>query len=132
MKMEHFLDRKNTVAVVGVSASHDKWGWKVYNELRTAGFRTYPVNPKYENIDSEKCYPDLESLPEKPDLVITIVPPAVTLKVVEQCAKLGIGRVWMQPGSESENAVKFCRENGIDVIYNACFVVNGLKKQFGD
>jgi len=130
--MEHFLDRKNTVAVVGVSASHDKWGRKVYNELRTAGFRTYPVNPKYENIDSEKCYPDLESLPEKPDLVITIVPPAVTLKVVEQCAKLGIGRVWMQPGSESENAVKFCRENGIDVIYNACFVVNGLKKQFGD
>jgi len=126
--MEDFLDRKNKIAVIGVSNNHEKWGYKVYRSLKNSGFKVYPVNPKHEKIDSDRCYPDLRSIPEKIDEVITVVPPEVTENVVKICKELGIGKVWMQPGSESEDAIRFCEENGINVIHDACFVVDGLKK----
>ena len=126
--MEDFLDRKNKIAVIGVSNNHEKWGYKVYRSLKNSGFKVYPVNPKHEKIDSDRCYPDLRSIPEKIDEVITVVPPKITENVVKRCKELGIGKVWMQPGSESEDAIRFCEENGINVIHDACFVVDGLKK----
>ena len=126
--MEDFLDRKNKIAVIGVSNNHEKWGYKVYRSLKNSGFKVYPVNPKHEKIDSDRCYPDLRSIPEKIDEVITVVPPEVTENVVKICKELGIRKVWMQPGSESEDAIRFCEENGINVIHDACFVVDGLKK----
>jgi len=126
--MEDFLDRKNKIAVIGVSNNHEKWGYKVYRSLKNSGFKVYPVNPKHEKIDSDRCYPDLRSIPEKIDEVITVVPPEITENVVKICKELGIGKVWMQPGSESEDAIRFCEENGINVIHDACFVVDGLKK----
>ncbi len=126
--MEDFLDRKNKIAVIGVSNNHEKWGYKVYRSLKNSGFKVYPVNPKHEKIDSDRCYPDLRSIPEKIDEVITVVPPEITENVVKICKELGIRKVWMQPGSESEDAIRFCEENGINVIHDACFVVDGLKK----
>ncbi|HHF09656.1 MAG TPA: CoA-binding protein [Methanomicrobia archaeon] len=128
MYMEDFLDRKNKIAVIGVSNNHEKWGYKVYRSLKNSGFKVYPVNPKHEKIDSDRCYPDLRSIPEKIDEVITVVPPEITENVVKRCKELGIRKVWMQPGSESEDAIRFCEENGINVIHDACFVVDGLKK----
>lgn len=126
--MEDFLDRKNKIAVIGVSNNHEKWGYKIYRALKNSGFEVYPVNPKHEKIDSDRCYPDLRSIPEKIDEVITVVPPEITENVVKRCKELGIRKVWMQPGSESEDAIRFCEENGINVIHDACFVVDGLKK----
>jgi predicted CoA-binding protein len=52
-----------------------------------------------------------------------VVPPAVTETIVLQCAELGLTRVWMQPGSESEMAIQLCRENDIEVVYNSCAMV---------
>lgn len=124
------IDRNAVVAVVGASRDRSKWGWKVYNKLLSDGFRVYPVNPKYGEIEGRRCYPDLKSLPEKPDMVITVVPPKVTERIVEECRDIGIRKVWMQPGSESQKAIEFCRRNGIEVMYNACFVVDGLKEGF--
>ncbi len=127
MNPNDFLDKKNKIAIVGVSANLQKWGSKIYEELKSAGFRVYPINPKYKKIGRSNCYPNLEALPETPDVVITVVPPNVTEQVAKQCRKLGIKKVWMQPGSESEKAIRFCKHNNIETMYNACFVVNGLK-----
>ncbi|RLC71720.1 MAG: CoA-binding protein, partial [Chloroflexi bacterium] len=60
----------------------------------------------------------------KPDVVDIVVPPALTEKVVRQVHELGLPRVWMQPGSESEEAVRFCEEHGIAVIHDACAMIN--------
>ena len=128
MKIEEFLNKDNVIAVVGVSTDPHKWGWKIYKELRSAAFKVYPVNPKYRMVEKDVCYPKLQTLPEKPDVVITIVPPKITEQIVEECKNLGIGKIWMQPGSESEKAISFCKRNGIEVVYNACFVIDRLKK----
>ncbi len=127
MNPNDFLDKKNKIAIVGVSANQKKMGSKIYEELKSAGFRVYPINPKHRRIGQDACYPNLEALPEIPDVAIMVVPPNVTEQLVKQCRKLGIKRVWMQPGSESEKAIKFCKHNNIEIMHDACFVANGLK-----
>jgi len=125
-----FIDEKNVIAVVGVSPNKEKFGYKVYNTIREKGFKVYGVNPRYAEVDEDKLYPDLESLPGKPDVVVTVVPPKVTEWIVRSCNDLGINKVWMQPGSQSEEALKFCKEHGIEAIDDACFIHNGLRTDF--
>jgi predicted CoA-binding protein len=43
---------------------------------------------------------------------------------VKEMHGLGLTRVWMQPGSESEAAIAYCREHGIQVVYGACAMVH--------
>ncbi len=129
MKIGNFLDRSNIIAVIGVSANPNKWGWKIYKALKSSAFNVYPVNPKYRMIEKDVCYAKLQALPQRPDLAITVVPPKITEQIVKQCKNLKIGKVWMQPGSESEKAMSFCKRNNIMAVYNACFVVDGLKRK---
>lgn len=118
--MEEFLDQDNVIAVVGASRNRDKYGYRVYKDLKEKGFRVYPVNPNAREIDGDKCYGSLKDLPEKPDVVNTVVPPEVTERIVRECRELGIDKVWMQPGSESDDAIEFCEENGIQTMKNVC------------
>jgi len=118
-----FLDKRNVFAVVGASRNPKKYGHQVYRDLKRAGYEVYPVNPNADEILGDKCYPDLESLPKKPDVVDLVVPPSITEKVVQTCKRLGIRKVWMQPGSESEWAINYCRENGIQVVYGVCVMI---------
>ena len=122
-----FLDKRNVFAVVGASRDPKKYGYQVYKDLKGAGYKVYPVNPNAQEILGDKCYPSLEKLPVKPDVVNVVVPPKVTEHLVETCKKLGITKVWMQPGSESEKAIKFCEENGINVVYGVCVMVERAK-----
>lgn len=126
MDPDDFLDKRNVIAVVGVSSDPEKWGSKIFKTLKSSGFDAYPINPKHKDIQGEKCYPCLGELPKLPDVVITAVPPKVTEDVTKECNKIGVDKIWMQPGSESEGAIEICKESGINAIYNACFIVDGL------
>jgi len=125
--IKSFLNKKNVFAVMGASRNPKKYGHQVYRNLRSAGYRVYPVNPNADEVLGDKCYPSLEDLPVKPDVVDMVVPPNVTEEVVKTCKKLGISKVWMQPGSESEEAINFCKENGIEVVYGVCVMIEGEK-----
>ena len=124
--MKEFLNKKNKIAIVGVSANQEKWGHKIFMKLKSLGFSVYPINPKHKDIEGNPCYPSLKHLPEKPDVVITVVPPKVTEQIVKECKELGIKKIWMQPGSESKKAIDFCKKHNIQVMYNVCFVADGL------
>ena len=127
MKTKEFLTKNNIIAVVGVSVNSDKWGWKIYYQLKSAGFKVYPINPKHNKINNNICYSNLQALPKKPDVVITIVQPNITEQVVKECKKIGIHKVWMQPGSESKRSINFCKNNDINIITNSCFIIDTLK-----
>ena len=110
-------------AVVGASTDADKYGHKIFRDLRKAGYTVYGVNPGGGQIDGRVLYPDLASLPETPEVVDLVVPPHITEQIVRQCADLGLTRVWMQPGSESEAAIQFCHDHGIRVVHDACAMI---------
>jgi len=126
----NLLDRKNVFAVVGASKNEEKFGFKVFKILKEEGYKVYPVNPNADEILDERVYPTISDVPEKIDVVVTVVPPAVTEKIVKEVEKLKIKNVWMQPGSESEKAIKFCKEKKINCVHSACIVFDGLKRSF--
>jgi predicted CoA-binding protein len=121
--INEFLRKENVFAVIGVSSNPEKYGHQVYKDLKEAGYTVYPVNPNIDEVLGDRCYHSLSELPEKPDVVDTVVPPEVTEKIVEECKKLGIKRIWMQPGSESEKAIDFCNRNKIKVVHDLCVMV---------
>lgn len=114
---------QNKIAVVGVSRKKTKFGNAIYKELKQKGYNVFPVNPHITTFEGDACYPDLYSLPEKVDAVVINVPPVQTEKVVREAKKVGINKVWLQQGSQSEVAVKFCEENGIDYVSNECILM---------
>jgi len=126
--INEFLNKKNTFAVIGVSKEPDKYGNKVYFDLKNAGYIVYPINPNAGKISNDKCYPSLRNLPEKPDVVDIVVPPKITENIVKECKDLNIKMVWMQPGSESKKALLFCKENGIKTLHGICVMLERKKK----
>jgi len=125
--IQKFLDKRNVFAVVGASRNPEKYGHQVFKDLMKAGYKVYPINPNADEILGVKCYPSLKDLPEKPDVVDLVVPPQITEKVIRECKELGIKMIWMQPGSESEDAIKFCKENGMDVVHGVCVMIERRK-----
>jgi len=115
--------KDNLIAVVGVSEREEKFGFKIFRDLIGAGFKVTGVSPRNGEVLGKKIFRSLKDIGEVPDLVITIVNPAVTEKVMEECRELGVKEIWMQPGSDSEDAIKKAREYGIQVTYNSCFMV---------
>lgn len=126
--IKKFLDKKNIFAVVGASRNPKKYGYQLYKDLKEAGYEVYPVNPKAEEILGDKCYPGLKYLPSKPDVVDIVVPPRVTEEIVRTCKRLGITKIWMQPGSESEAAIRFCDKNNIEVVHSVCVMIERKKR----
>jgi predicted CoA-binding protein len=122
-----FLTQKHW-AVVGVSKNPAKYGNKVYNQLKKAGYSVYAINPGLESIDGDPCYPSLAALPIVPDAVSVVVAPKITEQVITDCINLGINRVWMQPGSESEEAIRNGEEHGISVIHDQCVLIKTQDK----
>jgi len=112
------------IAVVGVSTDAKDFSRAIFERLRSAGYRVLAVNPGAEAIGDEPCYPSVAALPEAVDGAMVLTAPAVTEAVVRECAEAGIPRVWMHrsfgPGSYSQAAEAFCRDNGITVIPNGC------------
>ena len=127
--IEEFLDKKNLIAIIGVSKNPQKRGHRVYRDLKNRGYKAYPVNPDADEILGDKCYGSLEALPKKPDVVDIVVPPKVTEEIVKDCKRLGIKRVWLQPGSESEAAIKFCQNNNIAIIFGKCIMAERHKRE---
>ncbi len=126
-----FLAQKR-IAVVGVSDKREAAGNMCYHRFKDAGYTVYTVNPRLNSFEGAPCYPDLHSIPEKPDAVFILASPRVTEQIVQQCIDLEIKHVWMhcmlgtKPGlaakitSVSAGAVQMCQVNGIAVIPGAC------------
>ena len=129
--VQDFLTQK-VIAVVGVSDKRDTGANRNYKTFKEHGYQVYAVNPRINTFDGTPCYPDLKSIPEKPDAVFMLTGPKVTDQVVQQCVDLGIKHVWMhcmmgtKPGlstsstSVSPAAVEMCKANGITVIPGSC------------
>lgn len=117
-----------TWAVVGVSADSSKFGHKIYYDLKNAGYRVYGINPRLDELDGDKIYPGLADLPEVPEVVNVVVPPQVAESVVDACLALGVRNIWFQPGAESDKAIAKAEAGGMNVVANACIMIQ--KQEF--
>ncbi|HAS04840.1 MAG TPA: CoA-binding protein [Dehalococcoidia bacterium] len=121
--IKEFMAQKR-FAVIGASDNPEKYSNKIVKDLKNRGYEVFPVNPRLKEVDGLVCFSSLADIPCKVDVVDFVVPPAVTEEVLKQCVGLGIRRIWLQPGSESEAAIAYCRENNLNVVYNVCVMMS--------
>ena len=120
--VEDFLNQKR-IAIVGVSHNKRKFGNAIHKELKNKGYEIFPVNPKLNESEGDKCYPSLSSLPEKVDALIISVAPDKTKSVVEEAKNAGMKKIWIQRGSQSQEAVQYCNENNISFVSGECILM---------
>ncbi len=121
--IKEFMDQKR-FAVVGATDNPDKYGNRIVKNLRDRGYEVYPVNPKLEKVEGLRCYPSIVEVPVRVDVVDFVVPPKATEEILKQCKDLGLDRIWLQPGSESEAAIAFCQNNNLKVVHSVCVMLS--------
>ena len=121
--MRDILLSAKTIASVGLSSNQQKESYWIVSYLKDQGYRVIPVNPTADEILGEKAYPDLESVPEKIDVVQVFRKPEDVMPVVESAIKVGARVVWMQEGIVNEEAAQRAREAGLQVVMDACMRV---------
>ena len=114
-------------AVAGASRDRSKYGNKVLRCYLQAGRRAIPVNPHETEIEGEHCVPSVTALTETVHGLSIITPPEVSVGIVEEAARTGIRRVWMQPGAESDEAIEVASSAGMLVIAGGPCVLVALR-----
>jgi uncharacterized protein len=118
MKAHELLNYKNWV-VVGDVLNTSKYASRIQAALKAAGFNTVGVNPR---DTTETIYKTLKDVPYKIEVVDLCINPITGLKIVEEAAELGIDKVLIQPGAESVDIIKYCKDNGITAIEGCALV----------
>jgi predicted CoA-binding protein len=112
------------IAVAGVSRMKGQPANLIFQRLRSGGSRVTPVNPHMQEFGGMACYPDLVSIPDRPDAVLIATHPLISTSIVEQAAALGIRKIWFHrsfgDGSLSEAAVAACKAHGLEPIQGGC------------
>ena len=120
--IEQFLQCKN-IAIVGMSSKSAKFGNLAYKELSKKNFNLYPIHPKARKIDGARCFANFNDIEDKIDGVLISVQPSVAEKVIKSAHEAGIKNVWLQQGAQSDSAIQFCKDNGINVVHNECILM---------
>jgi len=118
-----FMAQK-TFAVVGATDNPEKYGNRIFKNLKSRGYEVFPVNPRLKELEGIKCYPSLADIPVKVDVVDFVVPPEVTEAILKDCRHLELNRIWLQPGSESETAIAYCHQNNLKVVHDVCVMLS--------
>jgi len=130
-----FLATKK-VAVTGVSRTPGGHGSNVvYKRLKQRGYQVFAVNPNAENVEGDRAYQDLKSIPGGVEAVVIGTRPETAEATMRECAELGIRHVWMHrsggAGSVSPSATEYGRQQGITVIDGGCPLMFDPTADFG-
>ena len=124
--MEFTLKKDYIYAVIGASKNPNKYGFKIIQNLKSKNFSLIPINPKSGEILGFPVFPKINDVPQKIDVVIFVVPFSLTEKILPEVKKLGIDKVWMQPGAQSRKAIQYCLDNNIKCIHDTCIMIENL------
>lgn len=119
-EIKRLLGSVSSVAVVGLSPNAARPSFRVAKGLQDLGYRIIPVRPLVSDALGEKAFPDLHSLPERPDIVDVFRAPQHIPDIVESCIALGIENLWLQDGIVHEAAALRAQQAGITVVMNRC------------
>ena len=124
MVLEKLKEKNTSIALIGASNDRNKYGNKIYRDLRNKGYNVTPINPKEEKIEGDRAYTSIEEMKELPDIANFVVPPPVAMKIAQTITNLGIKHLWFQPGSESKELEDWLKNtDGIEYLINACIMV---------
>jgi predicted CoA-binding protein len=112
-----------TVAVLGASPKSDRYSFKAIVLLQQYGHKPVPVNPAYDEILGEQCYPKILAAPKPIDTVTLYLGSARSNPLIEEILSVKPQRIIMNPGAENETLAKKARDRGIEVIEGCTLVM---------
>lgn len=110
------------MAIIGASSDRQKYGNKAVRAFVQQGYSVYPVNPKETEIEGIATYKSIREVPVRPDMISVYVPPPVLLKLLPEIAAKGCNELWLNPGTESDEALAEAERLGLKVV-QACSIV---------
>ncbi len=114
--------KMDSYAVVG-DAAKKNFPLLTYRGLKKLGKVAFPVDPSSEEIDGDRAYPDLRSVPETVDAVVLETPAEDTREWVAQAADAGVTDVWIHMGRETPEALALAKERRMNVRSGTCAVM---------
>ena len=114
------LKQVHSIAVLGLSPNASRPSFHVAKALQSFGYHIIPIRPMVDEVLGEKAYPDLDSLPEVPDIVEVFRASEHVPEIVDSCIRLGIKNLWLQDGVIHEAAALRAQQAGITVIMDRC------------
>jgi uncharacterized protein len=121
-RMNEVLDAAKTIAVVGLSGKRYRPSYGVAEYMKRSGYRIIPVNPHENEVLGERCYPDLDSIPEAVDIVDIFRRSEFVPDIVEAAIRKGVRAIWMQEGVFHEAAARRAEAAGIAVVMDRCIL----------
>ncbi len=122
MTIAELLRDSKTIAVVGLSSHRWRPSYGVSEYMQSKGYRIIPVNPQETEVLGEKAYPNLDSIPERVDIVDVFRRPEFVPEIVEAAIRIGARAVWMQEGVVHEAAAERARAAGLTVVMDRCIL----------
>ena len=117
------IQNARSAALVGVSANPVRASNFVASYLIRTDFKTYPVNPMYDEVLGLRCYPSLKDLPEVPDIVDIFRREEEIPGVVQEAIEIGAKVVWFQLGLRHDAAAQMAVEAGLQVVQDRCLKI---------
>lgn len=111
-----------TVAIIGASSNRAKFGNKALRAFERQGYRVIPINPTESEVEGHKAYASVLDVPGTIDMATVYVPARVGVKVMEELAQKGVGKVWLNPGADEDAVVERARALGLETI-QACSIM---------
>ncbi len=117
------LEESKTIAMVGLSANWSRPSYFAAKYLLDRGYEVIPVNPNYDEVLGQKCYPDLESIDRQVDIVDLFQRSEAVPAFVEPAIKIGAKTLWLQLGITNPDAELKARSAGLEVIVDRCMKI---------
>jgi predicted CoA-binding protein len=112
-----------TVAILGASPKPDRYAYQALQLLREYGHRTLPVNPAFDEILGEKCYPRISDAPGPIDTVTLFFGESLSNPLIDEIVSAKPGRIIMNPGAENSALAAQAEEAGIEVVEGCTLVM---------
>jgi predicted CoA-binding protein len=112
------------IAIVGLSDNLSRPSSGVAHYLVSAGREIVPVNPKCRTVMGLQCYPSLEAVPGKIDLVDVFRRSEFCPDVARSAVAVGAKGLWLQSGVVSPEAEAIARNAGLDFVQDRCIKVS--------
>lgn len=114
------LTENRVIAVVGLSANESRPSFFAAKYMLDHGYKIIPVNPRYDQVLGQTCYPDIESIPVQVDIVDVFQRPDRVVPISQSAIDIKAKVLWMQLGVVNEEAAKIARQAGLEVVMNRC------------
>jgi len=121
--LRRILKSSQRVAMVGLSANWYRPSNFAAKYLIDHGYTVMPVNPNYDEVLGQKCYPSLLDVPGPVDVVDIFQRPDKVPPLVEQAIEIDARVVWMQLGIVHEQAAQRARQAGLEVVMDHCMKI---------